>query len=364
MVGQAYSLDFNLGYEYIVIRAYDCDDLSFVDSLSPYQLYRVRRDNLKVERVLPKSGKTGKRLSLKHITAIKEMIEYWEDANSYPVAISWEITPSGECVCKNTEDIHGAWPVPSWLTAKETAYINITDMCFDSSPGYLDVSFLCEVLNESLYLCGIYNSDMFAVCGNEIFCSLDFASLERKLFSSDTVYSRFSAYGTYRLPKCEASIQTVISHICRLEFNHGDYTHGSAEAIVNIKRECIEQICTLISDCLKKCHSFRWLSEHIRLCVARSALKLKDYGTELISITSSSRSTDVNYLFYNELLEAFAFADSMRDISKTIRKNRFRKSKLKGIERPMLIYKGRLYKEKRGSENENCRRIYFKGNCR
>ena len=74
MVGYAYSVDYTCGYRYVLIKCYDCDDFSFVTDSMPYCIYRVCRTDGKVRLTYTSELYSGKRLSLKHINRIVNLL--------------------------------------------------------------------------------------------------------------------------------------------------------------------------------------------------------------------------------------------------------------------------------------------------
>jgi len=339
MVGLAQSPDLVSGYKYVVIKVYDCDDLSFVSEAMPCKVYKVERTTLKTEIVFSNTHKSSQRLSLKHIGEIVDMVTLSEYELSHPIALFWEVNASDKCIKKHTAENYLAWPVPPFLINSDDAYINITDMVYKSEPDFLSVSFLCEVLNEALYLCGIYHSDLFVMCGNHIYCSHHMASIEKRIFGSCILYSKLLDFISFKPSKSGISSSYIIKNIKKLKFSHGDYLSGSAESITNIKRECIESICHIILDCIENKKGLTRLVKRLMVSVSRYLYELKGLGTDFIY----NSAADTKYLLFKQLLEAYSFADAMRDLPKTVRKNKERIRNLKNLESPNIIYKGKLY---------------------
>ena len=159
MVGYAYSADAEQGYNYITIKSYNCDDISFVNRSTPYQIYRVNRQNLSAELLFPEKTDTLRHLSHKNITEIFDKLIRAEYSADYPVCITWAVSVSGICEIKSKEILSSMWPLTPRHLESSIIYINITDILFNSPPLYFKASFAAEVINEAIYCCGIYLGD-------------------------------------------------------------------------------------------------------------------------------------------------------------------------------------------------------------
>ena len=125
MVGYAYSFDYICGYSCIFIKAYACDDLSFVTPVTPSISYRVHRDAVKAEVVSDERNGGFFYLSLRHMAEILELISIEETESNYPVVMSWSITPSDRLLKRKVSDFYSVWPVPAKLISNgKTAHRN------------------------------------------------------------------------------------------------------------------------------------------------------------------------------------------------------------------------------------------------
>ena len=347
MVGFAYSGALHSGYECILIKVYNCDDISFVNSSTSYEVYSVHRRTGKVTLEVPKGREEIFHLNLSYINEITDMLISAEYEAAYPLTLTWEITASGICVKKKTEDNLYIWHIPPLIDKSDEAYINITPLCFTNDPSPLEASFLCDILNFSMYMCGVFSTEAFINCGNNIYISSYMLSLEKKLFGSQ-ILARFSKdIIPLKIPKCKINKKKILSSLKDTEFGTSEYGSDVSEWLSNIKRECISDMVLILKKCLNDNKSVLWLVRRMkhRLCSALDILL--NMGSELLGRSSVIKSSDIKYLSFNELLCAFTFADDMRDITKTINKTKLRVKSLKKLTPPAIIYKGRFfYKEK------------------
>ncbi len=351
MVGYAYSLDYAYGYGYIFIKAYDADDLSFINSACASVTYRVKRDNVRVEIVQGSSNEEFVYLSLHHIEEILTLISLEEYDKNYPVCMSWSITPSGNLLKRKAVEFHSVWPVPPKLMTDKNFYINITDISFKNKPSVLELSFAENVLNMVLFLCGIYVSEPFCVCGNALYLSKEIADVVYKLYGSLKLYSIIPNDCKFKKQKFKIKSKSIIKKSEEITFANGKYEKDVSEWIVNIKRECATGLISIIISSLKNKRSFNWLIRRFRYTVSKYYRDLLGIGAELISHSMVQASTDIKNLKFNELLMAFTFADSMRDIPKNIRASKERLSAINKLLAPGCIYKGRFYYKEKQYEN-------------
>ena len=351
MVGYAYSFDYICGYSSIFIKAYACDDLSFVTPVTPSISYRVHRSSIKAEVVSDERNGGFFYLSLRHITKILELISIEEAENNYPVVMSWSITPSDRLLKRKASDFYSVWPVPAKLISNGKTYINITELCFKKPPSELELSFTRNVLNSAVYLCGLYMSEPFLVCGSGIFCSLDLAGAELKAYGSDVLYSLVPETCRVKKKKQKLSIRKVICRAEEYEAAQSSYGKDVSQWIVNIKRECISAVIFLIAQSLKKRKSFMWLLSRVKYEIYKSLDILMSLGEELISRSTVQSSSDIKKLSFDELLMAFTFADSMRDVTKNIRLSKIRRTAINKLVAPECIHNGRFYYKEKNYEN-------------
>lgn len=351
MVGYAYSLDYTYGYGYIFIKAYDADDLSFVNSSCASVTYRVKRENAKTEIVSDNSNGTLIHLSLRHIEEILTLISLEEYDKNYPVCMSWSVTSSGNLLKRKISEFYSVWPVPPKLMTDKNFYINITDICFKNKPSVLEVSFAQNVLNLVLFLCGFYVSEPFCVCGNALYCSREVAELSHKLYGSLKLFSFIPDECKHIKCKIKIKRKKLIKKAEEIKFAQGKYEKDVSEWIVNIKRECANDLIAVIINSLKNKKSFSWILRRLKHTVSKYYRDLLGIGTELISSSSVQTSTDMKVLTFNELLMAFTFADSMRDIPKNIRVSKERLRAINKLLPPGCIYNGRFYYKEKHYEN-------------
>lgn len=351
MVGYAYSLDYAYGYGYIFIKAYDADDLSFVNSATPSVAYRVKRDNIRVE--LVQGSPYGKliHLSLHHIEEMLTLISLEEYDKNYPVCMSWCVTPSGNLLKKKANEFYSVWPVPPKLMTDKNFYVNITNISFKSKPSVLELSFAENVLNMVLFLCGVYVSEPLCVCGNALYLSKEIADLIYKLYGSLRLYSFIPNECKFKKQKFKIKAKNIIKKAEQITFADSKYEKDVSEWIVNIKRECAADLISIIISSLENKRSFNWLVRRLRYTVSKYYRNFLDIGTELISHSMVQASTDIKKLKLNELLMAFTFADSMRDIPKNIRASKERLSAINKLLAPGCIYNGRFYYKEKQYEN-------------
>ncbi len=343
MVGYAYSLDHSLGFGYILIKCYDCDDIAFADTSMTYTVYRVRRDDGKVETPLSSSGTHAKRLSLKHIKEITELLTISEFDLDYPVIITWQVTPSGVCNKIHARELDTAFPISVSLIGKESSYINITPVCFNKAPTLLDVTFLTWVLNEAAYLCGIFESEPFAVCGGEIFCSRHFSVGAKKLFEFDIFGETLANQTGERRPKCSFAKKSILSFASSLDFSSSDYSKGDIDAVTRIKRECTQKLIACVKSFLDDGISLNRMLKQIKLCVSRALCDIKLMSVEFLMRSGAASAADINYMTIDQLMMIFAFPISHTDTRRLIRTNKNRFHRYKTFDKPVCIYKGRLY---------------------
>lgn len=347
MVGFAYSAQLHFGYEHILIKAYNCDDMSLVNSTSPYQVYSVHRKSRKVSLVVPRHSEETFHLNLSYVNEITDMLISAEYEASYPLTLVWEITPSGICVKKKTEDNLFVWHIPPLICKSDEVYINITPLCFKNTPSPLEASFLCDMLNFILYMCSVFSTEAFINCGNNIYISAYMLSLEKKLFGSQILESFYKDILPIKIPKCKISKKKILSLLKNIEFSGSEYGSDVSEWISNIKRECVSDLVFIFQKCLNDNKSFSWLVRRIKHRVYKSLDILLNMGVELLERSFVSASSDIKYLSFDELFSVFTFADSMRDITKTVNTTKLRVRSLKKLTPPAIIYKGRFfYKEK------------------
>ena len=347
MVGFAYSGALHSGYECILIKVYNCDDISFVNSSTSYEVYSVHRRTGKVTLEVPKGREEIFHLNLSYINEITDMLISAEYEAAYPLTLTWEVTASGICVKKKTEDNLYIWHIPPLICKSDEAYINITTLCFKSSPSPLEASFLCDILNFTMYMCGVFSTEAFINCGNNIYISSYMLSLEKKLFGSHILEDFYKDIIPLKIPKCRINRNKILSLLKNLKLPSCEYGSDVSEWLSIIKRECISDLFTVIQKCLNDNKSLLWLVRRMKHTVHKSLDTLLNMGSELLWRSSINTSSDIKYLSFNELLCAFAFADDMRDITKTINRTKLRVKSLKKLTPPAIIYKGRFfYKEK------------------
>ena len=352
MVGYAYSFDYECGYSNIFIKAYLCDDLSFINKSTPSVTYRMHRNSEKMQIASDNSAGQILHLSLRHAKKILELISLDEFEKCYPVVMSWSITPSGNLLKIKSENFYSVWPVPPGMISSESAYINVTHLYFKNIPSELELSFARSILCSAFYMCGLYVSDPFFVSGNCLYCSSEVAGAELKLFGSSNLYSLIPPSVRIKKKKLKVNRKTLVKIINQSEFENSFYNKDVSEWIVNIKRECIFDVLRFIKRCLEENKSLTWLVRRLRFALSKSFDALSDLGTELISRSTAGASSDIKRLNFDELLCAFTFADSMRDITKNIRLSNDRRTATNKLVAPMCIYKGRFYyKESKKHEN-------------
>lgn len=352
MVGYAYSFDYECGYSNIFIKAYSCDDLSFITPSTPCITYRMNRSSEKVQIVSDNTMGQILHLSLRHAKEILDLISLEEFNRCYPVFMSWYVTASGLLLKQNSSDFYSVWPVPPRMISSDAAYINITHLCFKETPSELELSFTQNILCSALFLCGIFVSDPLLVSGNCLYCSSEIAGAELKLFGTSKLYSFIPSSCRIKRKKLKIKRKILIKKIEKTNFDNSDYRNDVSEWIANIKRECISDVLEVIKRCLEENKSITWLIRRVKYAISKSLDVLTELGTELISRSTAGASSDIKKLSFDELLCAFTFADSMRDITKNIRLSKQRRSAVNKLVAPMCIYKGRFYyKESKNYED-------------
>lgn len=352
MVGYVYSFDYECGYSCIFIKVYSCDDLSFITPSTPSITYRMHRNSEKVQVVSDDTMGQPLHLSLRLAKEILELISLEEFDSCYGVFMSWSVTVSGNLLKRKVSDFYSVWPVPPRMISSELAYINITELCFHNNPSELELSFTQNILCSAFFMCGLYISDPFFVSGSCLYCSSEVAGAELKLFGTSNLYSHIPSDCKVKKKKLKVNPGKLVKTIEHIEFESSKYEKDVSEWIVNIKRECISDVSGLIKYCIEEHKSLTWLIRRLKHSISKSLEVLISLGPELISRSTAQTSSDIKKLSFNELLCAFTFADSMRDITKIIRRSKQRRSATDKLVAPMCIYKGRFYyKETKNHEN-------------
>lgn len=347
MVGYAYSIDYTCGYRYVLIKCYDCDDFSFVTDSMPYCIYRVCRTDGKVRLTYTSELYSGKRLSLKHINRIVNLLTLSEYERDYSSEMEWTITPSGICNRGNVRDFYTAFPMSPYIIEKETSYVNITSVCFKSMLSVLDATFICDILNEALYLSDIYESEPFTICGNQIFCSKYVALLAKKIFSADIFNIRILRYIDKARIRHKPSKRKILKAIESCSFDNSEYSVYDSKNLVIIKRACMEEVLNILKETILKKQSFLRTIRQLRLCIGRALREIKDMSPTFLLISGAERGSDMNYLTFDYLMKIFNFPMSHTKIRTLIRLNKERTRQVKELIPPMALYKGNFYNEKR-----------------
>lgn len=338
MVGYAYSVDPSVGYGYFLIKCYDCDDIAFVDSAMTYTAYRVNRKNGKVEALI-QSIPDGKRPRLKNIREITELITIAELEFNYPVVITWAVNPSGICNALQTRELTTYFPVPASVARKNVSYINITPVIFSKPHSLLDVTFVCKILNESAYLCGIYESEPFAVCGDEIFCLRSFALGVKEFFGFDIFGEAVGNMADSGRVKGRFSKKKILSSVNKLEFHH----ETAGEDIPSVIRRCTEELIHSVGDFADGAIGLRRAFRRVSICIFGAIGDIKSMSTQFLMRSGADWAGDINYLTIEELMNVFAFPISHTDTRRLIRTNKERCRRHKAFDKPVCIYKGKLY---------------------
>jgi len=351
VVGYAYSFDYEFGYSCIFINVYSCDDLSFITPNTPYITYRMNRNSEKVQIVSDNTNGQELHLSLRLAKEILELISLEEFDSCYPVFMSWSVTPSGNLLKRKASDFYSVWPVPPRMISSEAAYMNITHLCFDKKPSELELSYTRNILCSAFYLCGLFVSDPFFVSGSCLYCSSELAGAEQKLFGTSILYSLIPSDCKVGKKRFKVSLKKIVKIIEQTKFAESKYEKDVSEWIVNIKRECISDVLDIVKYSLEKHKSLNWFIRRLKHTISKSLDVLVNLGTELISRSPAQSSSDIKKLSFDELLCAFTFADSMRDITKNITRSKLRRSAVGKLVAPMCIYKGRFYYKEKNNEN-------------
>lgn len=350
MVGYAYSADSSSDYEYILIKAYNCEDFSFVNSSIPYCLYKFSR----IDRsVIPANSEARHNsiLSYKNLCIIADKLSDEEFKNMYPCIIAWQITISGICNVKSSADMEAVWPLSPMQLRFENPYVDISQLCTNHLFSKLEASFAVSVLNEAVYLCGIYMSDLFTLSGDRIFCSYEFAGIVNSVFGYNGLMSEFSRFEKQKSKMHTISASKLAKNIGSIRFENPTHTYNYNTILAYIKAECVHSLINYIGKCIGASRTFARLVRGVRCIIAKSFKEVKSFSAELMARGNLKMSTDINYLSFSELMEAFTFADSMRDIQKTVRKNRERSANIKRLSKPVYIYKGKIIYKRCNNEN-------------
>ena len=338
MVGYAYSVDPSAGYGYFLIKCYDCDDISFIYSAVAYTAYRVSREDGRVETIMP-SLTGGKRLRLKNIGEITELVTIAELDFGYPVVLTWAVNPSGICNALQTRELTTYFPVPISIARKNVSYINITPVLFSKPHSLLDVTFVCKILSEAAYLCGISESEPFAVCGDEVFCSRTFALGIKEFFGFDIFGEAIGNMADSSKIKNRFSKKKIASFINKLEFCH----ENSVEDIPAVIRRCTEELVHSVRDFMEGSTNLRRTIRRIGLCLFGAIGDIKSMSTQFLMRSGADSANDINYLTIDQLMNVFAFPVSHTDTRRLIRTNKDRCRRYKTFDKPVCIYEGKLY---------------------
>lgn len=338
MVGYAYSVDPSMGYGYFLIKCYDCDDISFIGSAAVYTAYRVSREDGSVEALIP-SLTGGKRLRLKNIKEITELVTIAELEFDYPVVLTWAVNPSGICNALQTRELDTYFPVPISIARKNVSYISITPVLFSKPYSLLDVTFICKILNETAYLCGIFESEPFAVCGGEIFCSCTFAAGIKSLFAYDLFGDSVGNIAENIRVRKRFSKKKILSSINRLEFCRGN----PQEDIPAVIRRCTEEIVHTVKDFMEGIIDNRRTLRRVSLCLFGAIGDIKSMSTQFLMRSGADSANDINYLTIEQLMSVMTFPISHTDTRRVIRTNKDRCRRYKAFDKPICICKGKLY---------------------
>ncbi|MBR3934249.1 MAG: hypothetical protein IKJ68_10140 [Clostridia bacterium] len=344
MVGYAYSVDADSGYNYITIKSYNSDDLSFVGETSSHQIYRLCRKSGAVEFVNPDKTDVFRDLSYKNINDIYEMLVDAEYKRNYPVVLSWSINASGICEKKKTEDLHTVWPLTPYQLQSENGYINITDSFFNKNPLYLKSSFVCEVINEVACYCGVYTGDMVSVLGDEIFCTFNSAFLVGKIFGDESLC--VSALKFLKPPEAKLKkikTKNIIHTIENKKINLSCDSEFPAMELCLIKNQCIKDVLDAVCSCLEKRCTLEWLVEKLNIIFSDAFDRIYEQKDDFVLYSSGMASSDMNYLAFNELMMTFSFGSFKSELLEIVKTNKTRKHYIKNLNRPKIVYDGILY---------------------
>ncbi len=340
MVGYAYSCDPKPGYDYIIIKGYDADDMSFVTSVTPYFVYRVCRSRGTRLLTYESPAYSGKLPSTENIDKITRLVIIEEYDHDHPVSLEWAITPSDICIKRNSRPLGVLYPMPPSLINKESAYINVTHICFGRAPYILEASFLTDVLNETAFHLGIYSSEPFVLCTNEIFCSRYMCLLVKKIFSSDIFGEKSHRFKGEKLPRRLVSKRKILRRISSLEFPDADYNCYDNQKLTVIKRQCIKSFADIISASLHHGYSFVRTSRMLTLAFAEAISEIRAMSVEFLARSGAERSTDVNHITFDRLMMLMTFPISHTETRSTIRTNKERIRRLRELTAPGAVYKG------------------------
>lgn len=343
MVGYAYSADSELGYNYITIKSYDCDDISFVSDSTSFQLYRINRKDSAVCFVHPAKSDVLRHLSYKNISEIVHLFLRAEYKANYPLKVLWSITPSGVCEIKSKEDYNLLWPLTPYEFDSENGYVNIDKLFFRGSMSFLKSSFVAQVINEVAYCLGIYISDVVAVIGNKLYLSFSMAHILKSLFGYNNLLTYCQSLGIENIKaRKRLSRGKIIKLAKNFKVTNSFNCDFSAKELCSIKSECIYDFIMLIGESLGKKESLMQFIKKLRSVFDKAFLKLELQKHDFAFYSGGKSDADINYLSFDDLLMTYSFGSFKKEMADKIKLNRSRNHELKNLEAPKAIYKGRL----------------------
>jgi len=344
MVGYACSADEVRGYNYIIIKSYDCDDWSFVSDYTPFQTFRVCRRDLSVELLHPEDASAARHLQYRNITDICEMLFRAEYSRDYPVVLYWSLTPSGVCEAKKQEDYVNLWPLCPRHNCADVGYINITDIIFEPNSTILEVSFVSQVINEVAVFAGIHTGEVVTVIGDKLYCSFALSRVIKKLFSDGTLLKLCLKFCRGKdIPGKKIKSRTILKTAKKFGVPATNEHEFASKELCSIKTGCICDILHALVASLKNHSTAKDFIEKIKSAFDKAFLKLDLQKENFVFYSGGRSASDMNYLTFNNLMMTFTFGNFKDEMTDIIKTNRARKHSLKSIEIPNAIYNGKLY---------------------
>ncbi len=340
LVGYVYSFDFEKGYNYLLIKAYDAIDLDFIDEDTPCDTYRVDRSDRSY--ALAKPRDLSHALTLRQIKDISALVIEAEAVDDYPKRISWEIIAGGRVNERGAEDETDIWYVPTEMLDSNSVYINISELCFSNRASNLKASFFANAIRQVCLAGGICADDTFAECGVQIYCTSYMAHYEKELFGTSLLKGRLDR--NIRLPKMKFKIRRadILDSLAKIPKITSANQSTPVSYVNEAQRKAGIAFASILKDAIDGEKGAVWLFREMRTVLDEAYLVLLEIHEEFKRRTGLGIA-DMEYLSLAELHKIFTYAENAADAPRLVRKKRQRGARLNKMDAPMVLYKGNLY---------------------
>ncbi len=337
MVGYAASADESGNSEKIIVTVLLAEDFSFKAGDHGREVYAVSRDFKLVHALEPRAGG---RFSVPYgeILRIATLLHIEELRLSCACAVKWRYSEGYGTELLKTDLLDNAWlPLPLYNENCELPCVNITNVLFANAPKPLEASLVCDMLNFVVLRSALLVSHPFYNCHNSVFCSVDVIPLFMKLLGDEFPFAspRLDA-GSYKA-KGALRESDVLSVLSTCNFPASAYDGNSLCFLIDAKRDCQRAIMNDFADCIVRKSGWEAFAALFSEHISKMTDRVLSLSQSLVIAGNVDSLSDVLYLSFYELHNAFAFYDTRLCLKKTVRTSKHRQRILNGIDIPDYI---------------------------